>query len=139
MVHLQKKPIESYRHGYDYAKFISAKDVYVLLSFKSDPESSNNWARFFNLAFVHAIVVPEVDMLEKLDKICVVARGDGVVDVINIESEFTAAKSKARKTGQTKSNGKSSSQNPEKQDQNQRTRLRLDYSCGGHTAAVSCV
>lgn len=106
---------------------------------KSDPESSSSGAQCFNPAFVHAIAVPEVDMLEKLDKICVVARGDGVVDVINIESEFTAAKSKARKTGQTKSNGKSSSQNPEKQDQNQRTRLRLDYSCGGHTAAVSCV
>ncbi|KAJ9565927.1 hypothetical protein OSB04_001893 [Centaurea solstitialis] len=93
--------------------------------------------------FVHAIAVPEVDMLEKLDKICVVARGDGVVDVINIESEFSAAKSrgssKPRKGGQSRSNGNASSRDSENQDQNRRTRLRLDYSSGGHTAAVSCV
>ncbi|KAI3710129.1 hypothetical protein L2E82_39903 [Cichorium intybus] len=106
---------------------------------KSDPESSSSsGAQCLNPAFVHAIAVPEVDMLEKLEKICVVARGDGVVDVINIESEFTAAKSKGsskpKKSGQSKSNG-----NLEKQDQDQRTRLRLDYTSGGHTAAVSCV
>ncbi|KAI3495375.1 hypothetical protein L1887_37706 [Cichorium endivia] len=110
---------------------------------KSDPESSSSGAQCFNPAFVHAIAVPEVDMLEKLEKICVVARGDGVVDVINIESEFTAAKSKGsskpKKSGQSKLNGNLSSSNLEKQDQDRRTRLRLDYTSGGHTAAVSCV
>ncbi|KAD7117868.1 hypothetical protein E3N88_05136 [Mikania micrantha] len=110
---------------------------------KSDPDSSSNAGQCFNPAFVHAIAVPEVDMLDKIDKICVVARGDGVVDVINIESEFKAAKSKSssslKKGGQSKSNGSVSSSNSEIEDQNQRTRLRLDYSFGGHTAAVSCV
>ncbi|KAK1422742.1 hypothetical protein QVD17_18028 [Tagetes erecta] len=110
---------------------------------KSDPDNSSNAGQCFNPAFVHAITVPEVDMLDKVGKICVVARGDGVVDVINIESEFKAAKSKGssnpKKGSQSKSNGSVSSPTPEKEDQNQRTRLRLDYSCGGHTAAVSCV
>lgn len=82
-------------------------------------------------------------MLDKTDKICVVARGDGVVDVINIESEFKAAKSqgssKPRKGGQSRSNESVSSPNSDSQDQNRRTRLRLDYTSGGHTAAVSCV
>ncbi|KAL8228731.1 hypothetical protein R6Q57_013631 [Mikania cordata] len=110
---------------------------------KSDPDNSSNAGQCFNPAFVHAIAVPEVDMLDKIDKICVVARGDGVVDVIHIESEFKAAKSKSssslKKGGQSKSNGSVSSSNSEIEDQNQRTRLRLDYSFGGHTAAVSCV
>ncbi|KAF5764825.1 putative transcription factor WD40-like family [Helianthus annuus] len=110
---------------------------------KSEPDSSSNAGQCFNPAFVHAIAVPEADMLDKTDKICVVARGDGVVDVINIESEFRAAKSKGssnpKKGGQPKSNGNVPSPSSEKEDQNQRTRLRLDYSSGGHTAAVSCV
>ncbi|GJZ09746.1 WD repeat-containing protein 53 [Tanacetum coccineum] len=104
---------------------------------KSDPENNSNAPQCFNPAFVHAIAVPEVDMLDKVGKICVVARGDGVVDVINIESEFKAAKSqgssKSRKGGQAKST------KPENQDPDRRTRLRLDYTSGGHTAAVSCV
>ncbi|KAK9064293.1 hypothetical protein SSX86_015673 [Deinandra increscens subsp. villosa] len=110
---------------------------------KSEPDNNSNAGQCFNPAFVHAIAVPEVDMLDKIDKICVVARGDGVVDVINIESEFKAAKSKgpsnSKKGGQSKSKGSVPSKDSEKEDQNQRTRLRLDYSSGGHTAAVSCV
>ncbi|KAL4563336.1 hypothetical protein LXL04_027377 [Taraxacum kok-saghyz] len=107
---------------------------------KSDPESSSSGSQCFNPAFVHAIAVPEVDMLERLDKICVVARGDGVVDVINIESQFKpreSGQSKSKEKSKSKSNGNHLSLNPEKQDENQRSRLRLDYSCGGHTAAVS--
>ena len=44
---------------------------------------------------VHAITVPEADMLEKSGKICVVASGDGVIDVIDIGSELVAAQSKS--------------------------------------------
>ncbi|XP_076895833.1 uncharacterized protein LOC143548604 [Bidens hawaiensis] len=112
---------------------------------KSDPDSHSNAGQCFNPAFVHAIAVPDVDMLDKTDKICVVARGDGVVDVINTESEFKANKIKGsfnpRRGGQpkSKSNGSDSSPDSEKEGQSQRTRLRLDYSSGGHTAAVSCV
>ncbi|CBI30713.3 unnamed protein product, partial [Vitis vinifera] len=89
-----------------------------------DMENSSSAGQCLNPAFVHAIAVPEVDMLEKSGKICVVARGDGVVDVINIESELAAAHV---------------STVAETLNQNGRRRLHLDYSLGGHTASVSCV
>ena len=61
--------------------------------------SSGIAGRCVNPAFVHAIAIPEVDMLDKLDKICAVARGDGAIDVINIETEMAATKKeKATKT-----------------------------------------
>lgn len=65
-------------------------------------------------------------MVDKLDKICVVARGDGIVDLINIESELS------RKG--TSSKGSSSNNNNKTIK-----RVCLDYSIGGHNAAVSCV
>ncbi|KAJ6416751.1 hypothetical protein OIU84_002595 [Salix udensis] len=72
-----------------------------------DTKNSSSGAQCLNPAFVHAIAVPDVDMLDKSDKICVVARGD------------------AAGTGIL--------------DENARKRLHLDYSVGGHAAAVSCV
>ncbi|KAJ4823173.1 Cellulose synthase A catalytic subunit 8 [UDP-forming] [Turnera subulata] len=108
-----------------------------------DMKSGSNSPQCFNPAFVHAIAVPDVDMLEKSDKVCVVARGDGVVDVINIELELAAMRSKsiakARKGSQSTSKDSSSAAGTEVLDQNQRNRMHLDYSVGGHTAAVSCV
>ncbi|PWA71151.1 transducin/WD40 repeat-like superfamily protein [Artemisia annua] len=117
--------------------FSKGKPFKVMDLGKSDPENSSGAPQCFNPAFVHAIAVPEVDMLDKVDKICVVARGDGVVDVINIESEFEVAKSRA--SSKPKKGGQPKSTKPENQDQDRRTRLRLDYTSGGHTAAVSCV
>ncbi|KAK9267650.1 hypothetical protein L1049_010081 [Liquidambar formosana] len=97
-------------------------------------DSSSNAGQCFNPAFVHAIAVPEVDMLDKADRICVVARGDGVVDVINIESELAAMRSKSSskpgKKSQTKSKGSVSTADTEILDQNGRKRLHLDYSLG---------
>ncbi|KAL0352953.1 UNVERIFIED_CONTAM: WD repeat-containing protein 53 [Sesamum angustifolium] len=95
-----------------------------------------------NPAFVHALVVPDLDIVDKVGKVCVVARGDGVVNIINIESELAALKSKMStkpKLG-SKSNPKShsSAADSESTDQNDRN-LRLDYSVGGHVAAVSSV
>ncbi|KAL0398441.1 UNVERIFIED_CONTAM: hypothetical protein Sradi_2187400 [Sesamum radiatum] len=95
-----------------------------------------------NPAFVHALVVPDLDIVDKVGKVCVVARGDGVVNIINIESELAALKSKMStkpKLG-SKSNPKSRSSpaDPHSADQNDRN-LRLDYSMGGHVAAVSSV
>ncbi|KAG2315530.1 hypothetical protein Bca4012_066345 [Brassica carinata] len=40
-----------------------------------------------NPAFVHSIAVPEMDMVDKLGKICAVARGDGIVGLITIAQE----------------------------------------------------
>uniref|UniRef100_A0A2P2JI45 WD repeat-containing protein 53 n=3 Tax=Rhizophora mucronata TaxID=61149 RepID=A0A2P2JI45_RHIMU len=106
-------------------------------------ENGSNAAQCFNPAFVHAIAVPDADMLDKSNNVCVVARGDGSVDVINIESELAAIRSKssrrARKGTHSTSKDSISTVNNEINSQNERRRLHLDYTLGGHNAAVSCV
>ncbi|KAJ7968740.1 WD repeat-containing protein 53 [Quillaja saponaria] len=110
-----------------------------------DIKSSSNADQCFNPAFIHAIVVPEIDMLDKLDKICVVARGDGGVDVINIEAELAAIRPKSspkpQKSSQSRAKESSSSSDLdlESAEKNGKHRLHLDYTLGGHTAAVSCL
>lgn len=108
-----------------------------------DGNNGGNGGQCFNPAFIHSIVVPDIDMLNKPDKICVVARGDGVVDVINIETELAAIKSQtskpSQKGSQHRSKHKSSTTAAENPEQIGGRRLHLDYSLGGHTAAVSCV
>lgn len=95
----------------------------------------------YNPAFVHAIAVPNVDMLDRTGKICAAARGDGVVDVINIESELTSMKSKTSSKSRkgSQSTSKDSASASETEDQNDGKRLHLDYTLGGHTASASCV
>ena len=126
--------------------FFLGLSQYCLLVFTAglpDMNSGGNTGQSFNPAFVHMLAVPEVDMLDKVDQICVVARGDGVVDVINIESELSAMRSKTstkpRRGSQSRSKESSPTADIETSDQNGRKRLCLDYSLGGHTAAVSCV
>ncbi|KHN48008.1 hypothetical protein glysoja_015478 [Glycine soja] len=113
---------------------------YKVVDFATFDVSSGIAGRCVNPAFVHAIAVPEVDMLDKLDKICAVARGDGAIDVINIETEMAATKSKSssnsRKGSHSRSKDGSSSSNTDA-DQNGKKRLHLNYTLGGHTAAVS--
>lgn len=74
--------------------------------------------------------------MDKVGKICVVARGDGVVNIINIESELAALKSKI--SGKSKYGTKSTTKDSESHDLNDR-KVHLDYSVGGHVAAVSSV
>ncbi|XP_058092671.1 cellulose synthase A catalytic subunit 8 [UDP-forming] [Magnolia sinica] len=107
-------------------------------------ESSSNANQCFNPAFVHALAVLEADMLDGVAKICGVGRGDGVVDVIDIEYELAVAKS--RSSSQLKKGSQPRSRDSTVQganaatlDPNQGKRLHLDYAVGGHTAAVSCV
>lgn len=113
---------------------------YKVVDFATFDVSSSIAGRCVNPAFVHAIAVPEVDMLDKLDKICAVARGDGAIDVINIETEMASTKSKSssnsRKGSHSRSKDGSSSSNTEA-DKNGKKRLHLDYTLGGHTAAIS--
>lgn len=108
-----------------------------------DVNSSSSSGQYFNPAFVHALAISEADMLDNLGKMCAVARGDGAVDVINIELELAAMKSKCstrpRKGSQSRSKDGSPSGEVENPDQSKQKRLHLDYSFGGHTAAVSCV
>lgn len=107
-------------------------------------EDKRTPGQFYNPAFIHAIVVPEMDMVNKLGKACAVARGDGVVTLINLESELDALKSKAptkaRKNSETKSNNAIEGTDATTvENQNVGKRLHLDYTLGGHTAAASCV
>ncbi|CAL5346206.1 unnamed protein product [Camellia sinensis] len=108
-----------------------------------DADSGGSAGQCLNPAFVHAIAAPEVDMVDRLGKVCAIARGDGVVDVIDIESELAVIKSKSsiktRKGTQSKAKGNVSSANTETQDQNGQKKLRFDYTLGGHTSAASCV
>ncbi|RZC54332.1 hypothetical protein C5167_013202 [Papaver somniferum] len=111
---------------------------------RPDAGSQSNAGQCLNPAFVHALVIPEVDMLDNSGKICVVARGDGVVDVIDIESELAAANSKSStkssKGSQSRCGGsKQPTTTAEALDQHIGERFSLDYTLGGHTAAVSCV
>ncbi|VYS69417.1 unnamed protein product [Arabidopsis thaliana] len=105
---------------WDFSKGRSQK----IIDFGSD--TNNNSGQCLNPAFVHSIAIPEMDMVDKLDKICAVARGDGIVNLINIESELS------RKGTSSKGSSSSSSNNVVK-------RVCLDYSVGGHNSAVSCV
>lgn len=105
--------------------------------------NNSNTGQCYNPAFVHAIAVPDVDMLDKTDKICAVARGDGVVDVLNIESELSTTRSKnsieAQKGSQSIPKNNTLAGEMETLNLNGGKRLHLDYSLGGHTAAASCV
>ncbi|MBA0569658.1 hypothetical protein Golob_003374 [Gossypium lobatum] len=99
--------------------------------------SGSNAGQCLNPAFVHSVKVPDVDMLDKIGKICVVARGDGVIDVINTESELTATKPKS--STKSRKGTQSKGRDGGVPDENGRKWLHLDYSLGGHTAAVSCM
>lgn len=81
-------------------------------------------------------------MVERVGKICVAARGDGVVNIIDIESEVAALKSKssAKSKQGAKSTPNSSTQHANSQNEDLKHKnLLLDYTVGGHTAAVSSV
>ncbi|KAK7318830.1 hypothetical protein RJT34_03537 [Clitoria ternatea] len=115
---------------------------YKVVDFATFNTSSGTTGQFVNPAFVHAIAVPEGEMVDKVDKICAVARGDGAINVINIETEMAAIRSKSssnmQKGSHSKSKDGSSSSNTDA-NQNGKKRLHLDYTLGSHTAAVSCV
>ncbi|KZV14821.1 cell synthase A catalytic subunit 8 [Dorcoceras hygrometricum] len=101
-------------------------------------------AQCLNPAFIHCLALPEVDMVDKVGKICAVAKGDGVVSILNIDIELAAPpKSKSSVKPKLGNKSKSTSKDAEasgSQDQDRIDRgLHLDYSIGGHTAAVSSV
>lgn len=79
-------------------------------------------------------------MLDKLGKACAVARGDGIVSLINIESELAAVKSKgvAKPLKSLQGSSRNAASAPGVET-NEGKRLHLDYTLGGHTAAASCV
>ncbi|URE15398.1 ribosomal protein [Musa troglodytarum] len=103
--------------------------------------TNGNAGQCFNPAFIHSIAVPEVDMLPGLNKVCAAARGDGVIDVIDLEVELANMKSKSSSIakGSQPRSRKADAQSANTMGQVLRKRTQLDYSLGGHTAGVSCV
>ncbi|KAG8052948.1 hypothetical protein GUJ93_ZPchr0001g33006 [Zizania palustris] len=102
--------------------------------------SSSSSGQCFNPAFVHSIAVSEEGILGGIHKVCAVARGDGAVDVVDLEYELAPAKSKgtSRMAGLSLSI-KNTDVGDGNGNQSQGKRLHLDYMVGGHTAAVSSV
>ncbi|XP_049935532.1 uncharacterized protein LOC116260955 isoform X2 [Nymphaea colorata] len=105
--------------------------------------TSHSASQSINPPFVHAISVAQEDMEAMSQNLCAAARGDGVIDVINIESALSGIKgrnsSQARKHMLVKHNKKVSQDTSETSSSVQLKRLQLDHSLGGHTAAASCV
>ncbi|XP_024024162.1 cellulose synthase A catalytic subunit 8 [UDP-forming] [Morus notabilis] len=114
-----------------------------IVDFALHDNNGGSTGQCFNPAYIHALAVPDIDMLDKSGKICTVARGDGSVDVIDVESELAVIKSKtstgSQRGSQNRSKNRSRTNDTENSEQNGRKRIHLDYSFGGHTAAVSCV
>lgn len=123
--------------------FSKGRPLKILDFGKPDVHARGNAEQSFNPAFVHSVAVPQVDMLDRVGKICVVGRGDGIISVIDIESEFYPTKLKSslklQKNSQSRSKGSVSSSNTGSLDQSREKKLNIDYTSGGHTAAVSCV
>ena len=102
--------------------------------------SSGSTGQCLNPAFVHSVAVSEEGILGGLYKVCAVARGDGVVDVVDLEYELAPAKSKGpSRAGGLAMSSKRNDLGDGSNNQCQGKRIHLDYSMGGHTAAVSCV
>nr|XP_034594526.1 WD repeat-containing protein 53-like [Setaria viridis] len=102
--------------------------------------SSGSAGQCFNPAFVHSLAVSEEGILGGLYKVCAVARGDGAVDVVNLEYELAPAKSKGPPWAATSTmSSKRTEVGDGSSNQSQVKRIHLDYTMGGHTAAVSCV
>ncbi|XP_039808986.1 WD repeat-containing protein 53-like isoform X2 [Panicum virgatum] len=84
--------------------------------------------------------VSEEGILGGLYKVCAVARGDGAVDVVDLEYELAPAKSKGPpRTATSTMSSKRTEPGDESSNQGQVKRIHLDFTLGGHTAAVSCV
>ncbi|KAK1662880.1 hypothetical protein QYE76_051039 [Lolium multiflorum] len=102
--------------------------------------SSGSAGQCFNPAFVHSVAVSEEGILGGLYKVCAAARGDGAVDVIDLEYELAPAKSKGpSRGGASTMSSKRTDLGDGSSNQSQGKRIHIDYTMGGHTAAVSCV
>lgn len=93
-----------------------------------------------NPPFVHSIAVSEEGILGGSYKVCAVARGDGAVDVVDLEYELAPAKSKGLpRMADLSLSSKRTDLGDGCGSQSQGNRIHLDYTVGGHTSSVSCV
>lgn len=95
----------------------------------------NNPGQSFNPPCVHSIAIPEVEKSD-VNRICAVARGDGVVDVMDVESELGTMKHRNKYSENSKAMKLSDG---DVNKTSQIKRLQLDSTLGGHNAAVSSV
>uniref|UniRef100_A0A0D9UY22 Uncharacterized protein n=1 Tax=Leersia perrieri TaxID=77586 RepID=A0A0D9UY22_9ORYZ len=126
-----------------YYKICSSVQFIPWRPWTGSPEMQNGSSgsgQCFNPPFVHSIAVSEEGILGGLYKVCAVARGDGVVDVVDLEYELAPAKSKVlpRMAGLSLSS-KSTDIGDGCGSQSQGKRIHLDYTLGGHASSVSCV
>ncbi|BAD72990.1 putative G-protein beta [Oryza sativa Japonica Group] len=106
------------------------------------PEMQNgsSGGQCFNPPFVHSIAVSEEGILGGSYKVCAVARGDGAVDVVDLEYELAPAKSKGLpRMADLSLSSKRTDLGDGCGSQSQGNRIHLDYTVGGHTSSVSCV
>uniref|UniRef100_A0A0D3EKW2 Uncharacterized protein n=1 Tax=Oryza barthii TaxID=65489 RepID=A0A0D3EKW2_9ORYZ len=106
------------------------------------PEMQNgsSGGQCFNPPFVHSIAVSEEGILGGSYKVCAVARGDGAVDVVDLEYELAPAKSKGLpRMADLSLSSKRTDIGDGCGSQSQGKRIHLDYTVGGHTSSVSCV
>ena len=95
--------------------------------------SSGSAGQCFNPAFVHSVAVSEEGILGGLYKVCAVARGDGAVDVVDLEYELAPAKSKGPpRAAISKMSSKGAELGDGSCNQSQAKRIHLDYTMGGH-------
>ncbi|ONM28868.1 Transducin/WD40 repeat-like superfamily protein [Zea mays] len=113
---------------------------FLILMFSMPFSSSGSAGQCFNPAFVHSVAVSEEGILGGLYKVCAVARGDGAVDVVDLEYELAPAKSKGPpRAAILTTRSKGAELGDGSCNQSRAKRIHLDYTMGGHTAAVSCV
>eukprot|EP00252_Welwitschia_mirabilis_P027534 TRINITY_DN9468_c0_g1_i1.p1 TRINITY_DN9468_c0_g1~~TRINITY_DN9468_c0_g1_i1.p1 ORF type:complete len:397 (+),score=69.48 TRINITY_DN9468_c0_g1_i1:61-1191(+) len=116
------------------------------VSDKFDAENPSSSNKLWNPPFVHAIALSENVPQGKNTQCTAVARGDGTVELLDLESEVHTAQMKTKQpvpgTGRSKSKlGKSKHANYKAgygKDMNG-SRTYLHSGLGGHTAPVSCV
>lgn len=112
-------------------------------NFATMDKESGQRSQTYNPPFVHSIALPESDTTDKIGKICTIARGDGFVSVLDLESELATLNSKStsklRKGSKPKPKTSAAPADTNTSEHTVGKRLHLDYSLGGHTGPVSCV
>jgi hypothetical protein len=102
-------------------------------------QNGSSGGQCFNPPFVHSIAVSEEGILGGSYKVCAVARGDGAVDVVDLEYELAPAKSKGLpRMADLSLSSKRTDIGDGCGSQSQGKRIHLDYTVG-HTSSVSCV
>ncbi|GLJ38336.1 hypothetical protein SUGI_0780810 [Cryptomeria japonica] len=119
-------------------------DLGAAVSSNADSDTSTN--QICNPPFVHALAVPEGFLQRGDNQVVAVARGDGAIEIIDLEYETHMGVSKNKKSqhaskgsqGKLAKNVNAKESNTTEETEKQ-MRIKLHVGLGGHTAAASCV